>query len=107
MPDHTVQFQGSIESNTAEIAATLRSNEAIVENRVVVCKKNRWMTFQAVPATALSDSLKELGLNLKIIEAIDYNEMLKCVAHGLSNMTLRPMNLPQRCQFMRKNNVIL
>jgi hypothetical protein len=77
MPDPDVQSQGTLESNAAGTTDPSHSAslESAVDSRIAACER---LVDEAVeknlPATALADSLKELGL--KAVEAADYIEEL-------------------------------
>ena len=79
MTDHDEQSQGTL--GTAETSGSgSHSDELSIDNRVSACQK---LVDEAVekdlPATALADSLK--GLGLKAVEAVDYiNEFNQRVA---------------------------
>jgi hypothetical protein len=73
MPDHDVQSQSTVESNTVGTSETSHPNELSVDSRVKACEKLVDDAVERVLApTVLADSLK--GLGLKAVEAIDYIE---------------------------------
>ena len=74
MSDHDGRSQGTLESPlSAGVVAGTSASASSIDNRLSACEK---LVDEAVnkdlPATALADSLKELGL--KAVEAIDYIE---------------------------------
>ena len=81
MPDNDAYSQsttgnmtsGTIETNTAGTAAGSGSHDSTIGNRIATCERLvDEVVDKELAATALADSLKNLGL--KAIEAINYLE---------------------------------
>ena len=95
MPDQDAQSQDTFESHTAGTAEASHSNEASIDSRVAACEKLVDEAIEKdISATALGNSLKDLGL--KAFEAVDYiDEFNQRVAIRRSKARQQDTPLPE------------